>query len=223
MRREQQSDAASADAARLTAACTDVRDALHQVAALLPEPHGKPRSGTIGRHAPESAEPWRGEAAAVYWNIHFGARNLEEACRSDVGLPPPGHRRGGSEQNTDEALKRIGDYAPTLSPKFLAAARARVERWARSIDELSDIDQADVWVPVPRQPGALPPACPYCDLFTLRMTVRREIVRCFNPACRDNDGRPPLARMERGRLTGDGMLVFHDQTVVHYREAAKTA
>jgi hypothetical protein len=55
-------------------------------------------------------------------------------------------------------------------------------------------------------------------MFTLRMAVRREIVRCFNPACRDNDGLAPVARMERGRLTGDGMLVFADTTVVHYRE-----
>jgi hypothetical protein len=55
-------------------------------------------------------------------------------------------------------------------------------------------------------------------MFTLRMAVRREIVRCFNPACRDNDGHAPVARMERGRLTGDGMLVFADTTVVHYRE-----
>jgi len=220
---EQQTTAAQADAARLTTACTDVRKALADVAALLPEQQGRPKSGTIGRHAPESAEPWQGEAAAVYWNIHFGARNLEDECRADVGLPPIQPRRGGSSANTDEALLRIGNYAAALSPKFLAACRARVERWATSIDRLSDIDLADVWVPVPRQPGHLPPACPYCGMFTLRMTVRREIVRCFNPPCRDGDDRPPIARMERGRYTGDGMLVFTDQTVVHYRgEAAET-
>lgn len=214
---------ADADAARLTAACTDVRKSLADVAALLPEQQGKPRVGTIGRHPPESAEPWQGEAAAAYWTIHFGARNVEDVCREHVGLPPLRPRRGGSSANTDEALRMIANCAPTLPADILRAVRARVEKWATMIEQLSDIDLADVWVPVPRQPGALPPACPYCTLFTLRMTVRREIVRCFNPACRDADGRPPIARMERGRLTGDGMLVFADQTVVHYRgEAAET-
>lgn len=209
---------AASDAARLTTACRDVRKALPDVAALLPEPQGRPRNGTIGRHAPESSEPWQGEAAAVYWSIHFGARNVEDECRYAIGLKPRNPRRGGSADNTDEALKQIADYGPALPADFLAEVRRRAERWSTSIDQLSAIDLADLWEPVPRRPGALPPACPYCELFTLRMTVRREIVRCFNPACRDDNDQPPVARMERGRLTGNGMLVFNDSTVVHYRE-----
>lgn len=221
--REQQTDVASADAARLTTACTDVRKALPDVRALLPEPQGRAKTGTIGRHPPESSEPWQGTAAAVYWNIHFGARNLEDECRAAIGLEPHTPRRGGSSANTDEALRAIAACTTSLDPPMLAAVRRRVESWSTSIYQLPDIDLADLWTPVPRQPGALPPACPYCGLFTLRMTVRREIVRCFNPPCRDADDRPPTARMERGRLTGDGMLVFNDSTVVHYRgEAAET-
>jgi hypothetical protein len=216
--REQQTNTAAADAARLTTACNDVRKSLADVAALLPEPQGKPKLGTIGRHPPESSEPWQGEAAAVYWSIHFGVRNLEDVCRDAIGLDPITPRRGGSDTNTGEALKAIAGCAPTLEPGILAEVRRRAESWVTAIERLSDIDLADVWVPVPRQPGAMPPACPYCTLFTLRMTVRRELVRCFNPACRDGDDRPPAARMERGRLTGDGMLVFNDSTVVHYRE-----
>lgn len=223
MSREQQTTSDQADAARLTTAVRDVRKALSDVADLLPEPQGRPRSGTIGRHAPESSEPWQGEAAAVYWTVHFGARRVEDDCRTDIGLPPHSPARGGSDSNTYAALTAIGNHGPTLTAATLKAVRRTVEGWATAIDRLSDIDQADVWVPVPRTPGALPPACPYCALFTLRMTVRREIVRCFNPACRDSDNRPPIARMERGQLTGDGMLVFADQTVIHYRgEAAET-
>ena len=220
---------ADAAAARLRTACGDVRRTLGDIEALLPEPQGKPRSGTIGRHAPESSEPWQGEAAAVYWTVHAGARRLEDECRTAIGLGPHDPPRGGSLLNTAYALNGIAETA-TLLPDAtgndttpLKSALRRVEHWAAMIGRLSDIDQADTWVPVPRQPGAMPPACPYCEMFTLRMTVRREIVRCFNPACRDADGRPPTARMERGQLTGDGMLVFADSTVVHYRgEAAET-
>lgn len=223
MSREQVS-AAAADLARLRAACADVRKSLADVAALLPEPQGKPKSGTIGRHPPEPSEPWQGEAAACYWTIHFGTRRLEDALRDQIGLGPHLPPRGGSALNTTHALGAIEDTGPTLPAEALRTAVRKVERWAAMIDQLSDIDQADVWTPVPRQPGAMPPACPYCDLFTLRMTVRREIVRCFNPPCRDNEGRPPVARMDRNKVTGDGVLVFADQTVIHYRgEAAETA
>jgi hypothetical protein len=223
MGRDTQTANAAVDAAALTTACADVAAALADVRNLLPEPQGKPRSGTIGRHAPESSEPWQGEAASVYWTIHFGARRLEDACRADVGLPSLDPPRGGSTGNTDEALTRIANYGPTLTTRMLAEATRRVDRWVSAIGQLSDIDQADVWVPVPRTPGSLPPACPYCTMFSLRMTVLREIVRCFNPACRDGDGTKPVARMERGRLTGDGMLVFTDGSVIHYRaEAAET-
>lgn len=220
MIRERQTSADTADAARLTAACITVITAITDVAALLPEPQGKPRTGTIGRHPPESSAPWQGEAAACYWTIHAGARHLENECRADIGLPPLSPARGGSDTNTRLALQAVAALAPTMTAHTLAAARRRVEGWDTTIGRLPDIDHADVWVPVPRQPGALPPACPYCTLFTLRMTVRREIVRCFNPACRDGDGRAPAARMERNKVNGDGVLVFADQTVVHYREEA---
>jgi hypothetical protein len=209
------STATRSDQARVTAAVAEILTGLTQVAALLPEPQGRPRTGTIGRHAPEGSEPWQGAAAAVYWGIHFGVRRLEDTLRAALGLAPT--NRGGSTANTDHALTAIVNACPTIDPKLLRDVRQQVERWANAITQLPDIDLADMWVPVPRQPGALPPACPYCENFTLRMTVRRELVRCFNPACRDHDGRSPVARMERGRLTGDGMLVFGDQTVIHYR------
>lgn len=217
-----QHTAGQADADRLAEACGYVTSRLHQVGALLPEPNGRPQTGTIGRHAPESSEPWQGNAAAVYWTIHFGARRLEDACRADIGLPARDPARGGTAVNTLQALNAVAAMAPTMTVGGLKAARQRVERWSTAIDEMPDIDLADAWTPVPRQPGLLPPVCPYCQCFTLRMAVSRQLVRCFNPPCRDGDGNPPAARMERGRLTGNGMLVFGDTTVVHYREEAQT-
>lgn len=213
-------DRAVQDSQALNDAITAVRLRLADVAALLPEPQGQPRLGTIGRHTPGGSEPWQGAAAAVYWTIHFGVRRLEEEVRTDIGLTPAA--RGGSTANTRDALTAIRNASATMSPGMLTACRRRVQRWATSIDQLPDIDQADMWVPVPRNPGHLPPTCPYCGLFTLRMAVRRGLVRCFNPPCRDNNDSPPLARMEQSRINGDGLLVFGDGTVIHYREAAQT-
>jgi hypothetical protein len=213
---------AVSDAARIDTAVGHIRTSLTDVAALLPEPQGRPRTGTIGRHSPEGSEPWQGAAAAVYWDIHFGARNLEDVCRTAIGLPAHTPPRGGSTANTDEALRAISGTTTSLPPGMLAEVRRRVERWSTAIDQMPDVDRADTWVPVPRQPGALPPACPYCTMFTLRMSVRRELVRCFNPPCRDGNDRPAVARMDRNRITGDGVLVFGDGIVIHYREAAQT-
>lgn len=213
---------AAADATRLADAITHIRSYLADVAALLPEPHGRPRTGTIGRAAPESSEPWQGGAAATYWDIHFGCRRLEEQIRTDLGFEPHHPPRGGSSANTDEALRAITAAIAAMTPGMLAAARRRAERWSTSIDQLPDVDRADTWVPVPRQPGMLPPSCPYCTMFTLRMSVQRERVRCFNPPCRDTQDYPPVARMDHNRITGDGVLVFGDGTVIHYREAAQT-
>jgi hypothetical protein len=215
-----QSTTDQADADRLTAAVGDILKSLADVAALLPEPSGRPQTGTIGRHAPESSEPWQGAAAAVYWTIHFGARQLEDVCRADIGLPPQDPARGGSAANTDDALRAVASTAPTMTAGALNAARRRVEAWLTAIQQIPDIDLADTWVPVPRQPGSLPPTCPYCTTFSLRMAPARQVVRCFNPPCRDTDDRPPVARMENG-LSG-GVLVFGDGQVVHYREEAQT-
>jgi len=196
--------------------------ALPRVRQLLPEPDGSgPQTGTIGRHAPESSEPWQGAAAAVYWTIHFGARRLEDVLRADVGLPPVHPERGGSEANTISALVQISRHGSTCTVGTLKIAIRRVTNWVRAINRLDDHDQAEDWRPLPRVAGTLPPDCPFCQLLTLKMNTRREVVRCFNPTCKDTEGNPPVARMERGRMSGMAQLVFRDGREVDYRELAE--
>lgn len=184
---------------------------------LLPEPTG--RSGSsIGRRPPSSGEPWNAEAAGVYWRIHAGARDLENDLRHTRAFGPLLPARGGTRENTIQALRAIGLLAVGLPADPLRRAADRVERWANSARRVRDLDELDKWVPVPQVPGALPPACPYCDSFSLRMSLGRSEVRCFRPGCRDMDGHQPVARMEQGSLTGSGILVFRDETVVHYAD-----
>lgn len=186
---------------------------------LLPEPSGTgPATGTIGRHAPESSEPWQGEAADAYWRIWFGARKLADRLRRRMGLPV---RRWGAG-DTGAAFTAIANLAAlgsTIPPAEVAEAREEVERWVASAQRIRDIDQVETWVPLPRPPGFPPPACPYCKTLSLRMAKGREEVRCFFPECKDYDGSPTRARMETGRFTDSGHLVFGDGTVVAYREA----
>jgi hypothetical protein len=212
------------DLARLSAACSalaDRRDGLlHRLRSLLREPPGQHPVGTIGRHAAQASEPWHGDAAGVYWQVHFGARELEFILLRVRGLPV--RPRGGSHDNTLAALTALPGLASAGPGEIVRRAANRVERWVAAARRIHDVDEAERWMPVPRIAGAMPPVCPYCGYLSLRMSRERGEVRCFTPHCYDLDGRRPVARMERGEHTGEGMLVFGDDTVVHYREVNET-
>lgn len=188
-----------------------------RLAGLMLEPSGKgPATGTIGRHAPESSEPWQAEAANAYWAIHFGIRQLRDDLRQAAGLEPS--ELTGSGTHTIRAIRDVSNLSTIIPEDLLADARYQVERWVDAARKIRDIDEVESWVPVPRVPGAEPPVCPYCKTLSLRMSRLRQEVHCLYPGCRDQQGRPVRARMEPGRLTGQGMLVFQDDTVVAYRE-----
>lgn len=194
-------------------ALADAEGLLPVLARLLPEPSGTgPATGTIGRHAPESSEPWQTEAADAYWRIWFGARKMADRLCRVAGTHPRQWR------SASEAMTMIAKLSGTIPADHLAEARQEAERWVTSARRIRDIDEVDAWSPLPRPPGYPPPACPYCKTLSLRMARGREEVRCFFPECRDLDGNPTRARMELGQLSGRGHLVFGDGTVVAYRE-----
>lgn len=204
-----------ADRVRLVEALSTAGSLLPVLGRLLAEPAGRgPATGTIGRHAPESSEPWNAEAAHAYWTIYFGVRQLAAEMARAVGTVPREYGAG----LTDRAMTDISQAATAVPAELLAAARRTAEHWVTVACQVSDIDTAESWTAVPRVPGAEPPLCPYCKTLALRMSLTRLEVRCFNPDCRDHDARPVRARMERGRISGEGRLYFGDGTVVAYRE-----
>lgn len=197
----------------LLAALADAAELMPVLAALLPEPSVLgPQTGTIGRHAPESSEPWQAQAADAYWRIYFGARKLANRLRREIGL---GDRDWGYGL-TNVAMAAVGKLAPIVSPQALADARAEVEGWVNGARRIRDIDEVDTWKPLPRPPGSTPPACPYCKTLSLRMNATRQQVVCCFPDCQDLDGKPTRASMQMGRLSDQGQLVFGDGTVVGY-------
>lgn len=213
--------ALAAKLARLDEDSTLCVTSLPHIRDLMPEPDVTgPQTGTIGRHAPESSEPWQGQAAAVYWTIHYGARRLEVDLREQLGLPPVQPARGGSEANTISALLAIPRLATTLPGPAVAIAGDVVSRWVRLIDQLDPHRGLDNsapdwhWRPLPKRDGRSF-ACPYCETFALRLNIARMTVRCFNTGCRDGDDQPPVARAAHDRL------VFRDGHVVDYRELAE--
>lgn len=200
------------DYEHLMQALADAEGLLPVLARLLPERGGGgPATGTVSGNAPESGEPWQAEAADAYWRIWFGARKLADRMCVAGGVHP---RRWATVGHATDMIAKLASKVP---PDVLAEARRQAEHWVTAARRIRDIDREDVWTPLPRPPGTPPPACPYCHTLSLRMARGREEVRCFFPGCKDLDGHPTRARMEIGRLSSTGHLVFGDGTVVAYR------
>jgi hypothetical protein len=185
---------------------------LPQLRHLLGEPQGSgPSTGTAHR-APESSEPWNQAAAAVYWDIWYGARTLAQEMRRHLRLSdecPAG----------PDGLAQILACAPSVPDDMVKHAASRIWSWVQRANALDDVGESEPWVHVPHVAGAEPPACPYCKTFGLRMQRMAGQVRCFYPDCRDMDGNPTRAHMRGGQL-GEAALVFGDGTTLAFTASA---
>jgi hypothetical protein len=200
---------------RLSDAIKEAAELLPLLQRLLPESDGTgPSTGTIGRHAPESSEPWNAVVADAYWNLWHGPGTLVNYLRADRGM-----RRYAQPPWAMEALSEISGLAVAATDDALKYVTRKIERWCDLARRIPAIDESEPWIAVPAEPGARPPTCPYCSTFGLRVLVRRGEVRCFFPGCSDADGNPTRARMEPGRMTGEARLVFGDGMMLHFREA----
>lgn len=188
---------------------------LDQLGALLPETVTDPATGGTARKVAGSPAPWHAEAAVVLLDVHEGARRLEASLRRDTA-GRLGQRRGGSDTNTRRALQSVVRLAEALDTDQQRHAARIVAHWVTSARQVKDIDLTDRWEPLPRLPGMLPPACDYCLTYSLRWNRRAGEVRCILTACRDEDGRRPVARMQIGRYSGQASLVWQDGRQVVY-------
>lgn len=195
---------------RLYSAVGAARHRLDRLAPLLTEQEDSgPSTGTIGRHAPESSEPWAKQAAAAYFDLYFGAREMARAMRGVMGIRRP----IGDEACGEAGLDIVADMAPAVPQFMLRGVTRKLEKWVSQADQVPAIDEDEPWVPLPRIGGRQIP-CPYCLTFGLRMLKRKGDIRCFYPNCKDRDGRPTRARMEPGRMTGEERLIFGDGTMM---------
>lgn len=185
---------------------------LDQINKLIGELNKNQADKTITGETMATRPPWHAEAANMIMTIHSGARELENELRLHCGYNPI--NRGGSENNTRQSLNAIAKLAYAVDKHALKRAAKQIDAWVTGILQISDIDQSEKWVPLPRRPRMAPPPCPYCRTYMLRMLRRAGEVRCFNPACRDNEGHRPHARMEYGQYSGTAYVLFADGTEI---------
>lgn len=200
---------------RLADAIADAHEMLLKLQPLLAEPDGAgPQTGTIGRHAPESSEPWNTVVANAYWNLWFGPGMLVATVRYAMGMS---RRPDADLPRGPDAFKVLADLlAGPRTADVVKLVIGKLERWVTMAQAIPALDEAEPWLPVPGAPGQHPPPCPYCRTFGLRMQKRRGQVRCTMPGCKDADGLPTRARMEPGAMTGEERLVFSDGTTMFW-------
>lgn len=223
----------------LAAACAELEDQL----AVFGEPElttdradgGLPTVGwlvvdmdvepSIGRGGvPGTRTPGNTAALNAQLDAHEMIRRLEAAVRLAVA-GHTGRQRGGSWGNTTAALKAIQKLGAAL-PVEVKDARGKlvwpcqelaarvIERATSVIGQLPAVDEVPKWTKIRPGPGGLPPKCPNCGTYSLRVALASGVVVCVYPDCKDLDGRhPPQARMDISKVTGDAVLVWRDGLV----------
>lgn len=154
-----------------------------------------------------SPAPWNTEAANPLLDVAAWARQTEQDLRYALsGFLRDD--RGGSNQNSGEALRAILRLAEAADEP----TQRRIRRELSGLVQrgLEALGEAERWVPVPALPRTLPPACPFCGTYTLRMARQRGLVRCISPGCVDGEGNTPVAVMQVGEFSGESSLVWRD-------------
>lgn len=168
------------------------------------------RGGGRRQKVSGSPAPWCAEPAEVFHAIRGAARGWETDLRLRCGFPP--RERGGSDGNTDGALLSLHALAEAAGNDELNYTGELVSQWVREAS--TALDEVERWERFPRLPGKSELPCPYCGRTTLRMLKRSGRVMCVNFSCKDSDGRRPYARLELGRYSGQGIIVFRDDRVL---------
>jgi hypothetical protein len=196
---------------------------LASVSMLIAEPDIEPGPG---RGVPAARLPGNVAALAAELDAHRFVRQLEASLRLAVA-GHAGRARGGSDNNTREALAAIARMSTAAEEiktrhktadgrNITAAALAAklLDRMTRVIGQLPAVDEFPRWERIRPGPGGLPPRCPNCVTFSLRVAVQSGAVICVFPGCKDLDGNsPPQARLELSRLNSEPVLAWKDGTV----------
>jgi hypothetical protein len=163
-------------------------------------------SGNFHGKVDFSQPPWYAPIANSVLDLHAASRKLEQDLRSELKLPQ--RRRGNSDANTKLALQAIVNLCEGADDFSVRRVTREIDKWTRR----ASIAVGDIEVPrkLPRTPGQPERKCPFCENRTLRSKSLEGEIFCCNPACYDDKGRKPKARMEFSKLVGDWVMVWQD-------------
>lgn len=153
-----------------------------------------------------SQPPWHSPVAMVFLDMHALSRKIERGLRYELGLPL--RYRGCSDVNTRKALEASINLCEKADDFAVRVNTKEIERWSRRAAIALGV--TEIPKRLPRSPGNPEPKCPFCKLRTLRSKWLDGEIYCINPACKDENGNKPRARMEFSNYVGDWVLVWQD-------------
>ncbi len=169
--------------------------------------------GTGRRSVPATRTPGNTQALNAEMDAHELVRRLEASLRLVV-TGHTGRMRGGSDSSTRAAIAAIEKLGEAVSPHARQLAARLLDRATTTIGQLPSVDEIPRWEKIRPGPGGLPPKCPNCETYSLRVSLSAGVVVCVFPHCEDMDGRrPPQARMDLSKIDGRPVLVWRDGLV----------
>lgn len=164
--------------------------------------------GTFHGKVDFSQPPWYAPVANAITDLHALAREMEAWLRLSQHLPS--RPRGGSSENTRKALEGVVRLSEAALDGTVRGHTRELNGWGRRAKVA--LGETEMPKKLPRQPGEPERKCPFCKNHTLRMTplglCRDEQIKCVNPGCKDEEGRPPTARVE----------YFHGELVLRWMD-----
>ena len=177
--------------------------------------------GTGRRTVPATRTPGNTQAINAEMDAHALVRRLEASLRLVV-TGHTGRMRGGSDSSTRAAIASIEKLGEAVSPAARQLAARLLDRATTTIGQLPSVDEIPRWEKIRPGPGGLPPTCPNCETYSLRVALSAGVVVCVFPGCKDMDGRrPPQARMDLSKIDGRPVLVWRDGLVQLLTRAAR--
>jgi hypothetical protein len=193
-----------------------VESAATELAGLIPAlqnetPH-KPSHGYTVGGAPQGGHrplaSWNTPAAMLDLEIHAGIRDTEAVLQYQVaGVARP---RGGADTVTQAICRHLPALAAGCDTATAQRVARQLETWCWRVRLV--LGEREPWQHLPRLPGHTVPRCPWCTYMTLRYKPLSGVVKCVNPACVDEEGRRPAARIDFGPATGEPILTWQDST-----------
>lgn len=196
----------------LATTCADLGHWITVAETLLAQADCVPSESTVS--TPFSRPPWNQAVASALFDAHAMIRDIAAEMRDEIDrksaqrdrlLARRWSQRAG---NTGAVLAIIVASENAVDRPMQRRAQRELGKMALRIRQLPAVDEALRWERLRTAPDEMPPACPYCECYSLKVAIVAGLVACMNPACTDDDDERPTARLDISRLDGSAILVW---------------
>lgn len=196
----------------LAATCADLAHWIAVAETLLAQADCVPAESVLA--TPFSRPPWNQAVASALFDAHAMIRDIAAEMRDEIDRKSASRDRLTERRwsqrsgNTGAVLAVIAASESAVDRPMQRRAQRELGKVALRIRQLPAVDEALRWERLRTATDEMPPACPYCECYSLKVAIVAGLVACFNPSCEDDDGERPTARLDISRLDGTPVLAW---------------